>query len=138
MKKIVSIGILVVALFVSGSSVFAYHTSGQIYSIPTYSSFTYTSGCNVYRYDPYTRTSTFLYTTCQTQTYPTYNYSNQNYYYYPCNNNGYYYDSYCYNYSTYVPSPVTDWFPYYGGSYGDQRRYPHDDYYDNSYYSEYY
>ncbi len=139
MKKIISTLVLTGALFAGTASVFAYHQSGQMYSIPTYSSYTYTSGCNVYRYDPYTRASTFLYTTCQTYTYP--QYQNLPYSSYPCTTQyGYqynYYNNYCYNYSTYVPT-VMPWSPYSEGNYGGQRRYPHDDYYYADTYSGYY
>ena len=112
----------------------ASHMTGSYQVIPTYSSYTYTVGCNTYRYDPYYKTSTWLYSTCSTTTY---SYE----YYYPT----YSYSSYDYDYSRnpyyrcpYTPYPAINWFECSGGTYGYTYDYYTGGYYGGNYGSCYY
>jgi hypothetical protein len=145
MKKIITTLGIVGTLFIGANLASANHLSGSYYVIPTYSSYTYTTGCNTYRYDPYYKTSTLISSTCAVSTYNSYNYgysypATTYSYSYPTTNYSYYngysnygvsnyspYDNYNYTYSNYGYNSNS----YYNNTYSS---YPYN-YYGNSYYS---
>ena len=116
MRKTISTLSLAFTLFIGANLAFAEHLGGSYAVIPTYSSYTYTTDCNTYRYDPYYKISTIIATTCI-------NYSTNNFgYNYNTNyNNGYYNNT---NYSTNYTYPT-----YYSNSYNGVSNYsPYDNY----------
>lgn len=117
MKKIIlSLGVVLGGLLTIGSSASAlsYWGGNSYYN----NSYTYTSGCYIYYYDGYRRTSTLVGSTCGNQN--TYNYSYQ-YQTYPYT---YSYPSYTYSYSY----PTTSYYTY---DYSNGGWYPNNSYYNN-------
>lgn len=130
MKKYISLCAVVSLLFISGfASVSAYYTTNTYtpyynnYSTGARSnSYTYTQGCYVYSYDAYTRITSLIGSTCQTNTYSNTNYNSS---YYPAYNSNTYpsYSSNTYpSYQTYYTQPTYSYAytnPYYTYSYNN-------------------
>jgi hypothetical protein len=140
MKKIITLTFVLGGLLFGLNLASAGHNTGNYYVIPTYSSYTYSVGCNTYRYDPYFRTSSLISSTCSYgyNNYGT-NYNSYNYSYtYPSYSSTYYYPSYTNSYYNSYPSNYSPYdnynygYNYYG--YGSTYGY---DYYNTNYYYPY-
>ncbi len=144
MKKIITTLSLATTLFIGANLAFASHLTSSYYVIPTYSSYTYTTGCNTYRYDPYFKTSTLIGSTCAVSTYNSYNYgytypASTYTYTYPTTNYTYYSTPSTYNTYGYTGG-VSNYSPYdnYNYGYNNYGYNYNSSYYDTSYYNNTY